>query len=190
LVWLKNQSAAGVKTDNLYMTENKNAIWTIGHSTRSQEEFVEALQSFRIEMLVDVRRYPGSKKYPQFNIAALQTYLPQAGIGYQPETALGGRRKPKPGSTNMVWRNEAFRGYADYSETEAFEKGITRLTDLARQMRTVYMCSEAVWWRCHRAIISDYLKSSGWTVMHILDAGVARAHPYTSAFLETHSPQI
>jgi uncharacterized protein (DUF488 family) len=99
---------------------------------------------------------------------------------------LGGRRKPKPDSTNTVWRSEAFRGYADYSQTEAFEKGIARLTNIALQARTVYMCSEAVWWRCHRAIISDYLKSSGWTVLHIMKADVATEHPYTSAFLETH----
>ena len=170
------------------MAENKNTIWTIGHSTRTQEEFVLALQSFWIEMLVDVRRYPGSKKYPHFNGAALQTYLPQAGIGYLHAEALGGRRKPTPNSTNTVWRNESFRGYADYTQTEAFANEITKLADIALHKRTAYMCSEAVWWWCHRAIISDQLKSGGWTVMHIMQPGVAKAHPYTSAFLETHKP--
>ncbi len=168
------------------MAENNPTIWTIGHSTRSVEEFLAALKSFQIEMLVDVRRYPGSKKYPHFNVAALETYLPEAGIGYMPEAELGGRRKPKPGSANTIWRNEAFRGYADYAETDAFKEGLAKLTAVAAQQRTAYMCSEAVWWRCHRAIISDYLKAGGWTVMHIMKEGVAKEHPYTSAFLETH----
>lgn len=168
------------------MAENNRTIWTIGHSTRSAEEFVKALKSFQIEMLVDVRRYPGSKKYPHFNLSTLETYLPEAGIGYMPVEELGGRRKPKPDSANMVWKNEAFRGYADYADTEAFEAGIAKLTEVAARKRTAYMCSEAVWWRCHRAIISDHLKSRGWTVMHIMREGLAKEHPYTSAFLETH----
>jgi len=169
------------------MEGTDRTIWTIGHSTRSPEEFVAALQSFLIEVLVDVRRYPGSKKYPHFNVAALETYLPEAGIAYLPLPELGGRRKPKPDSENTVWRSESFRGYADYAETPPFEEGIERLTEVAAQKRTAYMCSEAVWWRCHRAIISDYLKERGWTVLHIMDAGTVKEHPFTAAYLETHA---
>ena len=135
---------------------------------------------------MDVRRYPGSKKYPHFNVSEMETYLPEAGISYMPEVDLGGRRKPRIDSANTIWRNEAFRGYADYSETKEFEDGIAKLTEVATVKRTAYMCSEAVWWRCHRAIISDYLKERDWTVMHIMGEGVAKEHPYTSAFLETH----
>jgi uncharacterized protein (DUF488 family) len=172
------------------MPETNNTIWTFGHSTRSQEEFVAVLQSFQIEVLVDVRRYPGSKKYPQFNTSALETYLPASGIRYMPEEELGGRRKPRPDSHNTAWRNEAFRGYADYTETKDFEEGIAKLTEIATQKRTAYMCSEAVWWRCHRAIISDYLKERGWTVMHIMGKGIAKEHPFTSAYLETHPAKV
>ncbi|WP_266205869.1 DUF488 domain-containing protein [Pontibacter kalidii] len=168
------------------MTQAKNTIWTFGHSTRSAEEFVAALQSFRIEVLVDVRRYPGSRKYPHFSAEALEVYLPEAGIRYVPAVELGGRRKPRPDSANMAWRSASFRGYADYSETMEFADGIAKLTALASQQRAAYMCSEAVWWRCHRAIISDYLKERGWTVLHIMSEGVAKEHPYTSAYLETH----
>ena len=169
------------------MQNDKNTIWTFGHSTRSPEEFVSALKSFKIDVLVDVRRYPGSKKYPHFNVEALQAYLPEAGIEYMPLTELGGRRKPKPDSTNTVWKSESFRGYADYAETTEFKEALGRLEEISTIKRVAYMCSEAVWWRCHRAIISDKLKSAGWKVMHIMNEGVAKEHPYTSAYLETHS---
>lgn len=170
------------------MTAKNNTIWTIGHSTRSENEFLAILHSFQIEMLVDVRRFPGSKKFPHFNKSALEAYLPEAGINYLHIVELGGRRKPKPDSPNTIWRNESFRGYADYSGKEAFQEGIARLTEAAARKRTAYMCSEAVWWRCHRAIVSDYLKSKGWIVRHIMQEGVAKEHPYTAAFLEMHSP--
>lgn len=159
-------------------------IWTIGHSTRSQEDFLKSLQSFKIELLVDVRRYAGSKKFPQFNVTELQKYLPEAGIKYIQHDSLGGRRKPLPDSKNTVWRNEAFRGYADYSETKEFRSALAGLKEFASNFRTAYMCSEAVWWRCHRAIISDCLKEQGWTVMHIMKENVASEHPFSSAFLE------
>lgn len=168
------------------MSESNSSIWTFGHSTRSPEEFVAALKSFEIEVLADVRRYPGSRKYPHFNVEALENYLPEAGILYMPFTDLGGRRKPAPDSANTVWRSESFRGYADYSETTAFEDAVNRLKAVAAAKRTAYMCSEAVWWRCHRAIISDYLKEKGWSVMHIMSEGVAKEHPYTAAYLQTH----
>ena len=158
-------------------------IWTIGHSTRSQEDFISCLKSFEIGVLVDVRRYPGSRKYPQFNPSALESYLPQAGIRYIQQPDLGGRRKPRPDSRNTQWRNESFRGYADYAETGEFSHALANLAATALKYRTAYMCSEAVWWRCHRAIISDYLKAGGWTVMHIMKENSAGEHPFTSAFL-------
>ena len=183
---MASQEKLPAKEGRTYMAEKNNTIWTFGHSTRSPEEFISALKSFEIEVLADVRRYPGSKKYPHFNVAAMETYLPEAGIRYMPELELGGRRKPKPDSANTVWRNEAFRGYADYAETQEFEKALAKRTEVAEQKRVAYMCSEAVWWRCHRAIISDYLKERGWTVMHIMSEGVAKEHPFTAAYLETH----
>jgi len=165
------------------MAAKQQTIWTIGHSTRSEEEFITILHSFEIEVLADVRRYPGSKKYPQFNVEALQHSLTEAGITYMPFLELGGRRKPKPDSKNTVWKSESFRGYADYSETTEFKEALARLKEIAREKRVAYMCSEAVWWRCHRAIISDVLKEEGWKVMHIMGEGVAKEHPFTSAYL-------
>lgn len=167
-------------------TENRKVIWTIGHSTREQEEFIEVLLSFDIRALADVRRYPGSKKYPQFNVSELEQYLPRAGIHYLPHTDLGGRRKPHPNSVNTIWRNEAFRGYADYTQTEEFKTAINELMKVALHRQTAYMCSEAVWWRCHRAIISDHLKADGWTVMHIMKKNTAIEHPFTAGYRATH----
>jgi uncharacterized protein (DUF488 family) len=158
---------------------NNNTIWTIGHSTRSIDEFIELLQSFDIHLLVDVRNYPGSKRYPHFNKEALEKSLPENGIQYMHLKALGGRRKPIAGSANTAWRNTAFRGYADYMQTKEFQEAIKTLEASARKKATVYMCSEAVWWSCHRALISDELKSKGWTVLHIMDIAKATEHPYT-----------
>ena len=156
-------------------------IWTIGHSTRTIDYFITMLKSYSIEVLADVRSYPGSRRYPQFNKEALEISLSKNNVQYVHIKDLGGRRKPNRDSKNTMWRNEAFRGFADYMETDAFKKGIEQLQSLADKQRTAYMCSEAVWWRCHRSMISDYLKSIGWTVMHIMDVGKAEEHPYTSA---------
>jgi uncharacterized protein (DUF488 family) len=163
------------------MEEEKKTIWTIGHSTHSLEDFVTLLQKFAIEQLVDIRHYPGSRRFPHFNKEMLSNSLPSNGIGYAHLKQLGGRRKPKTGSTNTAWRLPAFRGYADYMETPDFEEGIKQLEELALQKRTVYMCSEARWWSCHRSLISDYLKVRGWTVLHIMNAAKAQEHPYTAA---------
>ena len=157
------------------------SIYTIGHSTRSFELFVSMLSSFAIKHLADVRTYPGSRKYPHFNQENLQQSLQNAGIRYYHFPGLGGRRKPSPDSVNTAWRNDAFRGYADHMQTPEFIKGITELKTLASAEATAYMCSEAVWWRCHRALISDFLKSEGWQVLHIMDVGKASEHPFTSA---------
>lgn len=157
------------------------SIWTIGHSTLSIEDFIARLKSFDIKLLADVRSFPGSRRYPHFNRGALNDSLGAAGIDYVHLPELGGRRRPLPDSLNMTWRNESFRGYADYMETDQFRAGIDRLLALARDRRTAIMCSEAVWWRCHRSMISDYLKAKGVDVIHILAAGKSEAHPYTSA---------
>lgn len=155
-------------------------IWTIGHSTRSFEELIEMLHSFQIEMLVDIRSYPGSRRYPHFNKEALEISLPQNNIQYIHLKMLGGRRKVNPDSKNTTWRHIAFRGYADYMEMDDFKNGIKELEVIAEKKRTAYMCSEAVWWRCHRSMVSDYLKAHGWKVMHIMNIGKAEEHPYTA----------
>lgn len=155
-------------------------IWTIGHSTRSLDEFIAMLKSFQIECVTDIRSFPGSRKYPQFNKETLEISLPQNNIWYFHLKNLGGRRKAYPDSKNTAWRHVAFRGYADYMETDAFKEGIKELEGIASKDRTVFMCSEAVWWRCHRSMVSDYLKVNGWTVMHIMGIRKETEHPYTS----------
>ena len=157
-------------------------IWTIGHSTRDLSEFVGLLNVNEIEALADVRSYPGSRRYPQFNADTLAASLASARIDYVAFTQLGGRRRPRADSPNTVWRNKAFRGYADHMETAEFKDGITDLIELARRKRTAIMCAEAVWWRCHRSMISDFLKVAGVTVEHIMDReGKNVVHPFTSA---------
>src|SRR5258708_17823525 len=163
------------------MTEDRIDIWTFGHSTRSIEDFIGALRSFEIKILADVRSYPGSKRYPQFNKENLQTSLTQVGVDYEHFPELGGRRRAKPDSPNMTWRNESFRGYADYIETESFRDGTRRLLEIARVSKTAIVCSEAVWWRCHRSLISDYLKAKGVEVNHIMKNGKSEPHSFTSA---------
>ena len=157
-------------------------IWTIGHSTRSIDDFIFLLEENGIKLLADVRSLPGSNRYPQFNREALAKSLADAGIRYEHFPELGGRRKPKPDSHNTAWRNASFRGYADYMETEEFHKGVERLLALAGEAGpAAIMCAEAVWWRCHRSLISDYLKARGVEVMHILNIKKTEPHPYTSA---------
>ncbi len=162
------------------MEPHHKTIWTIGHSTRTIHEFVAMLQSFKIEMVADVRHYPGSRKFPQYNKDELLVSLSQNDLGYTHIVELGGRRKPNKESKNTAWRHPAFRAYADYMETGSFKEGISLLEDIATKKRTAYMCSEAVWWRCHRAMVSDYLKVKGWKVMHIMAISKAEEHPYTA----------
>jgi uncharacterized protein (DUF488 family) len=159
--------------------EVKKEIWTIGHSTRTLDFFVEMLQSFDIQLLVDIRSFPGSKRYPQFNKENLETSIPQHHSEYIHLKSLGGRRPVHKDSKNTGWRHPAFRGYADYMETEEFKTGIQQLEDMAIKQRTAYMCSEAVWWRCHRSMVSDYLKLHGWNVRHIMDVSKSSEHTYT-----------
>jgi len=157
-------------------------IWTIGHSTRTIEEFIGALQANRIKLVADARLLPGSKRHPQFNKEELARSLREDGIGYEHFPELGGRRKARKDSRHTAWRNESFRGYADYMETAEFANGIARLQQMAdRDGATAIMCAEAVWWRCHRSLIADYLKAQGVDVIHILDANKIDPHPFTSA---------
>lgn len=157
-------------------------IWTIGHSTRTIEEFIGALKANRIKLVADVRLLPGSKRYPQFNKEELARFLRENGIVYEHFPELGGRRKARKDSRNTAWRNKSFRGYADHMETTEFANGIARLQQMAnRAGATAIMCAEAVWWKCHRSLIADYLKNNGVAVIHIIDARKAEPHPFTSA---------
>lgn len=163
------------------MSEEELKVWTVGHSARTLGEFLELLAANEIEAIADVRRYAASRKHPHFNRDALHNALAGIGVEYMPLPELGGRRRPRPDSHNTVWRNESFRGYADYMETEEFRTGIGRLLELAHRQRTAIMCAEAVWWRCHRSLIADYLKASGVCVKHIISVKKNEIHPYTSA---------
>ena len=157
-------------------------IWTIGHSTRTIEEFIGALQANGIKLVADVRLLPGSKRYPQFNKEEVARSLREDGIGYEHFPELGGRRKARKDSRNTAWRNESFRGYADHMETAEFASGIARLQKMADgHGATAIMCAEAVWWRCHRSLIADYLKVKGVEVIHIMDGNKTEVHPFTSA---------
>jgi uncharacterized protein (DUF488 family) len=149
-------------------------IFTIGHSTRTIAEFVALLHEVHVDLLVDVRSIPRSRFTPQFNRDLLPDALALEGIGYEHLHALGGRRhhpKGAPASANTFWRVPAFRNYADYAETGAFRAGLDELLALSRAHRCAIMCAEAVWWRCHRRIITDYLLARGVPVEHIMGPG-------------------
>jgi uncharacterized protein (DUF488 family) len=157
-------------------------ICTIGHSTRTIDIFISLLEENGVKLVADVRSLPGSRRYPQFNKEIFAKSLSEQEIRYEHFPELGGRRKPKKDSHNTAWRNASFRGYADHMETEEFRKGVKRLLDLANEVGpTAIMCAEAVWWRCHRSLLSDYLKMRGIEVIHILDAKKTELHPFTSA---------
>jgi len=151
-------------------------IYTIGHSTRELAEFLGLLAAHRVTQVVDVRRYPASRRHPQFARDALATALEQTGIRYHHEADLGGRRAARRDSANTAWRSAAFRGYADYMETPEFEDALERLRELARARPTAILCAEAVPWRCHRQLIADALVARGEEVGHIL--GAARVDPH------------
>ena len=167
--------------DSDTMTTNSFSLWTIGHSTRTIEEFIDLLRRYQIAILVDIRRFPGSRRLPHFGKAALCEAMGAAGIRYEHLVELGGRRPVQRDSHNVAWRNASFRGYADYMESQPFRDAIDSLLAIARAGRTAIMCSEAVWWRCHRSMIADYLKARGVHVFHILSKTKSVVHPYTSA---------
>lgn len=178
---MRASSESRARSERLMPAKAGLKIWTIGHSTRPIDEFIELLKSHQIDAVADVRSYPGSRKFPHFGAEALAESLPDAGIEYVPFKQLGGRRRARPDSPHTIWRSAAFRGYADFMDTDDFKKGIDELVAMAREKRTAIMCSEAVWWRCHRSMISDYLKAAGVTVEHIIGPGKAEIHPFTSA---------
>jgi uncharacterized protein (DUF488 family) len=151
-----------------------NRIYTIGHSTRTHDELVALLSEHRVTRLADVRRYPGSRRHPQFSRESLELTLPSSGIVYEHFEDLGGRRKPVKDSPNGAWENEQFRGYADYMSTPEFRAAVDRLLDSERD--TAVMCAEAVPWRCHRNLLSDELVRRGIEVVHIIAPGSAQTH--------------
>jgi uncharacterized protein (DUF488 family) len=154
-------------------------VWTIGHSTRPIEEFLSLLAEHQIELLVDVRRFPVSKRYAQYNEANLRSSLTEVGVDYLWLPELGGRRNPRRDSPNTAWRNAGFRGYADHMMTREFRDGFERVIESAELSRVAVMCSESVWWRCHRGLISDALVVAGLRVVHIMGPGTSAEHPMT-----------
>ena len=154
-------------------------IYTLGHSTRSFEQLVTILRIFDIRAVADVRLIPRSRRYPHFNDHFLSEHLPPHGIAYLPFKSLGGRRRPRKDSPNTGWRNESFRGYADFTLTEAFDRALNELMDAARERSSATMCAEAVPWRCHRSLISDALLVRGWNVMDVMDEGKSSPHKLT-----------
>ena len=157
------------------MAKNQT-IFTIGHSTRSLDELIAILKAHGVKAVADVRQFPRSRRYPHFNDDVLVESLPRAGVAYLPFKSLGGRRRALKDSPNTGWRNEAFRGYADFMQTPAFERALEELMEAARQRATAIMCAEAVPWRCHRSLISDALLARGWRVLDIFDAKKVQGH--------------
>ncbi|MEX2236381.1 MAG: DUF488 domain-containing protein [Dehalococcoidia bacterium] len=154
-------------------------IYTVGHSTRSIEEFLALLRSRDIRCLVDVRRYPGSRRHPHFSRDALSVSLAAAGMSYLHLPEHGGRRDPLPDSPNTGWKNAAFRGYADHMASEEFRSGLERLLEIAGGATTAVMCAEAVPWRCHRNLLSDALVARRVEVCHIFDVAADKEHALT-----------
>ncbi|MCB0949165.1 MAG: DUF488 domain-containing protein [Mycobacterium sp.] len=146
-----------------------STIYTIGHSTRAIEEFIGLLKSFDVDFVADIRTVPKSRHNPQFHVEALPGSLALAGIGYAHLPGLGGLRRPAKDSINTGWRNASFRGYADYMNTPPFQDAIEDLIALAARRTTVIMCAEAVFWRCHRALVADALLVRDVDVAHIMD---------------------
>jgi uncharacterized protein (DUF488 family) len=155
-------------------------IFTVGHSTRSAEDFVALLKAHQIDLLVDVRTVPRSRHNPQFNRDTLPETLKPKGIDYLHLPALGGLRKPRADSTNSGWRNLSFRGFADYMETPEFETALARLMDAAKTRRAAIMCAEAVPWRCHRSLIGDALAARGLAVFELSSLTKAQPHRMTT----------
>jgi uncharacterized protein (DUF488 family) len=155
-------------------------LFTIGHSTHPLDRFLALLAQHEIEALVDIRRFPGSRKHPHFNRDHLAAALPKSGVDYHWLEALGGRRhKRRDTSPNLGLENDGFRNYADYMLTSEFQDGVTKLLEVARRKRTALMCAEGVFWRCHRRLVSDFLAANGVTVQHILPTGELRPHKLT-----------
>jgi uncharacterized protein (DUF488 family) len=166
---------------------NTTVIYTIGHSTRTDEELLALLKQQEITLLADVRTIPRSRTNPRFNTDVLGGFLSEHGIEYEHMPDLGGLRHPKPDSQNDVWENKSFRGYADYMETDKFHEAVQNLLELADQHTVAIMCSEAVWWRCHRSMVADELVARGIAVEHIMAENKTQPHKLRSfAHVENH----
>jgi uncharacterized protein (DUF488 family) len=155
-----------------------DSIWTVGHSNHPLERFLGILKAHGVESVIDVRRFPASRKWPHFNAASLEGSLQEAGIHYAGMPGLGGRRKARPDSPHGAWRVEAFRGYADFMDTPEFAAELGRVMELARDRRSALMCAEALPWRCHRSLIADALLARGWKVLEILSEKELRPHKF------------
>lgn len=151
-----------------------SAIWTAGHSNHPIERFLAILAGHRVERVIDVRRFPVSRKWPQFDAENLTKSLPAAGIDYAGMPELGGRRRPRPDSPHVAWRVDAFRGYADFMDTEEFARSLEKAIGLARERPAALMCAEALPWRCHRSLLADAFLAHGWRVLEILSEREAR----------------
>lgn len=171
----------GVMERHEHERADVSALWSIGHSTRPLDELVAMLHEAGVTVLADVRRYPGSRRNPQFSAESMAQTIPAAGIEFIPMPDLGGRRPPRPDSPHTAWRNTSFRGYADYMDTPGYARARDRLAEIARECRTAVMCAEAPWWRCHRSLISDDFKARGWQVIHLINPGRSQEHPWTPA---------
>jgi uncharacterized protein (DUF488 family) len=159
--------------------------YTIGHSTRGLDEFLDLLKENGIRLVIDVRRFPGSRRYPHFGREALAAALARSGVAYEHEGDLGGRREPAPRSPNTAWRVAGFRGYADYMATPAFKEALERVKAAAARQPTAVLCAEAVPWRCHRQLVADALSADGIEVRHILGRGQVQPHALNAAAQRT-----
>jgi hypothetical protein len=162
------------------MQARQSTLWTIGHSTRPIDEFIGLLRAYQVGLLVDVRTVPRSRYNPQFNMDTLAQSLRDAEVRYRHLPELGGLRKPKKDSINDGWRNASFRGYADYMQTEEFQRALEELMAYGTDTRMAVMCAEAVPWRCHRSLIADALVSRGWDARHIMSPTQATPHVIAS----------
>ena len=151
-------------------------LWSIGHSTHSLEGFLALLARNEVELLADIRALPRSRRFPHFSADRLAAALPEHGLRYRHLPALGGRRAPRGDSPNDAWRHRSFRGYADHALTAEFAEGLAALRQIARSAPTAMMCSEALWWRCHRRLVADRLVAAGDVVVHIASDGRSSRH--------------
>jgi uncharacterized protein (DUF488 family) len=167
-------------------------IYTIGHSNRSLEDFLALLKEFDIQALADIRSQPGSRKFPHFNLENLETVLPGHGVRYIWLPKLGGRRRTRKGfqSPNMGLTSPGFRSYADYMGEEEFRQGVVELLSVASESRTAYMCAEALYWQCHRRLLSDYLVAQGVVVLHMLGPKNLQSHKITEGALVTQQGNV
>lgn len=171
------------------MPEGEKLVYTIGHSTLAQEIFLTLLHKSGIEQVADVRRFPASVRYPQYNLTSLSNTLPAFGVLYMHWPGLGGRRRPTAYSRHKEWKNGSFRAYADYMDTAEFKMHYSKFCEFISKAPTAIMCSEALWWRCHRSLLADRLKEENWKVLHIFsDPGhKPEEHPFTVPYRESHA---